>query len=66
MAEQCILGGLRDSRVVIFSLVPNSVVEYNCGAMIVARSERQLCCYLLTSAVKRREILWQSNACWSL
>jgi hypothetical protein len=65
MAEQCMLDGLRNSGVVIFSLVPYSVVEYYGETMHVQLTERQLCCYLFTSAVKRRGILWWSNACWT-
>jgi hypothetical protein len=60
------LDDLRNNSNVIFLLVPKSVVEYYCGAMIVGRSERQLCCYLLTCAVNRRGILRRSNECWTV
>jgi hypothetical protein len=40
MAEKSMLEGLRNSCVVILSLVPESVVEYYGGAMRVGRSEK--------------------------
>jgi hypothetical protein len=63
MTEQCMLDWPRESCVVIFSLLPQIVEEYYGGAMHVILTEWQLFCYLLAFAVKRRGILWRSNAC---